>query len=95
MAFADSFVVAYHFRLLYLSSQCIYPIMGALRRVYGQDWEVRFCSGLLSVELSLGINRVPTRTRHETCQNLMEQVFVLPLSWMVNFKFLHCLTAYE
>lgn len=40
MAFADSFVVAYHFRLLYLSSQCMYPIMGALRKVHGQDWEV-------------------------------------------------------
>ena len=41
MAFADSFMVAYHFRLLYLSSQCMYPIMGALRRVYGKDWEVK------------------------------------------------------
>lgn len=41
MAFADSFSVAYHFRLLYLSSQCIYPVMGALRKVYDHDqWQV-------------------------------------------------------
>jgi hypothetical protein len=41
MAFADSFAVAYHFRLLYLSSQCVYPVMGALRKVYDYDkWQV-------------------------------------------------------
>ena len=40
MDFADSFITAYHFRLLYLSSQCMYPIMGALRKFYGKDWEV-------------------------------------------------------
>lgn len=42
MAFEDSFAIAYHFRLLYLSSQCIYPVMGALRKVYHHDqWQVR------------------------------------------------------
>jgi len=41
MAFEDSFAIAYHFRLLYLSSQCIYPVMGALRKVYHHDqWQV-------------------------------------------------------
>ena len=40
MAFADSFVQAYHFRLLYLSSAMMYPIMGAMRHSYGQPWEV-------------------------------------------------------
>ena len=41
MAFADSFTVAYHFRLLYLSSQCMYPVMGALRKMYGEEkWQV-------------------------------------------------------
>lgn len=41
MAFADSFVQAYHFRLLYLSSAMMYPIMGVMRHSYGQPWEVR------------------------------------------------------
>ena len=41
MDFADSFAVAYHFRLLYLSSQCMYPVMGALRKMYGEEkWQV-------------------------------------------------------
>ena len=41
MAFADSFAVAYHFRLLYLSSQCMYPVMGALRKMYDEEnWQV-------------------------------------------------------
>ncbi|KAL3145428.1 hypothetical protein ABBQ38_001673 [Trebouxia sp. C0009 RCD-2024] len=40
MAFADSFVQAYHFRLLYLSSAMMYPIMGAMRHSYGQPWQV-------------------------------------------------------
>lgn len=40
MAFADSFVQVYHFRHLYLSSQMMYPIMGAMRHSYGQPWEV-------------------------------------------------------
>lgn len=41
MAFADSFAVAYHFRLLYLSSQCMYPVMGALRKTYEEEnWQV-------------------------------------------------------
>ena len=44
MAFADSFVQAYHFRLLYLSSAMMYPIMGAMRHSYGQPWEVIFFS---------------------------------------------------
>ena len=44
MAFADSFVQAYHFRLLYLSSAMMYPIMGAMRHSYGQPWEVTFRS---------------------------------------------------
>jgi adenylate kinase len=39
MAFADSFDVAYHFRLLFLPGQW-YPIMGALRYSYGKEWEV-------------------------------------------------------
>lgn len=39
MAFADSFDVAYHFRLLFLPGSW-YPIMGALRYVYGKQWEV-------------------------------------------------------
>ena len=41
MAFADSFVPAYHFRLLYMSSAMVFPIMGALRKAYGSDWQVR------------------------------------------------------
>ena len=41
MAFADSFIQAYHFRHLYLSSQMMYPIMGAMRHSYGSPWEVR------------------------------------------------------
>ncbi|BDA45931.1 probable adenylate kinase 5, chloroplastic [Coccomyxa sp. Obi] len=40
MEFADSFVPAYHFRLLYSSSAMMYPIRGALRHVYGGPWEV-------------------------------------------------------
>ena len=40
MAFADSFVQAYHFRLLYLSSAMMYPIMGAMRHSYGKPWQV-------------------------------------------------------
>lgn len=40
MAFADSFIQAYHFRHLYLSSQMMYPIMGAMRHSYGNPWEV-------------------------------------------------------
>jgi len=39
MAFASSFKLAYHFRLLFLPG-FTYPIMGALRYSYGQDWEV-------------------------------------------------------
>ena len=42
MAFADSFVPAYHFRLLYMSSAMVFPIMGALRKAYGGDWQVRY-----------------------------------------------------
>ena len=40
MAFADSFIQAYRFRHLYLSSQMMYPIMGAMRHSYGNPWEV-------------------------------------------------------
>ncbi|EIE24349.1 hypothetical protein COCSUDRAFT_65858 [Coccomyxa subellipsoidea C-169] len=40
MEFADSFIPAYHFRLLYSSSAMMYPIRGALRHVYGGPWEV-------------------------------------------------------
>ena len=40
LAFEDSFVVAYHFRLLYFSG-FIYPIMGALRFSFGEKWQVR------------------------------------------------------
>ncbi|KAK9861434.1 hypothetical protein WJX84_008393 [Apatococcus fuscideae] len=40
MAFASSFDAAYHFRLLYLSSAMMYPIMGALRHVHGEPWQV-------------------------------------------------------
>ena len=40
MALADSFVQAYHFRLLYMSTQLMYPIMGAMRHSYGKPWEV-------------------------------------------------------
>ena len=41
MAFAASFQPAYHFRLLFMSSQMSYPIMGALRHSFGEPWEVR------------------------------------------------------
>ena len=41
LAFAASFTPAYHFRLLYMSSQMAYPIMGALRHAYGSPWEAR------------------------------------------------------
>ena len=41
MAFAASFQKAYHFRLLFMSSQMSYPIMGALRHSFGEPWEVR------------------------------------------------------
>jgi hypothetical protein len=40
MDLADSFAVAYHFRLLYWSGS-MYPIVGALRHVHGGPWEVR------------------------------------------------------
>eukprot|EP00884_Botryococcus_braunii_P004185 jgi/Botrbrau1/13768/Bobra.0056s0023.1 len=40
MEFASSFTVAYHFRLLYMSSAMMYPIMGAVRYLYGLPWEV-------------------------------------------------------
>lgn len=46
MAFADSFIPAYHFRLLYSSSAMMYPIRGALRHVYGGPWEVSDWRGL-------------------------------------------------
>ncbi len=41
LAFAASFTPAYHFRLLYMSSQMAYPIMGALRHCFNAPWEVR------------------------------------------------------
>ena len=41
MAFADSFDIAYHFRLLYMARALMYPIMGAMRHRHGQDWQVR------------------------------------------------------
>lgn len=41
LAFAASFTPAYHFRLLYMSSQMAYPIMGALRHCFDAPWEVR------------------------------------------------------
>ena len=54
MAFADSFVQAYHFRLLYLSSAMMYPIMGAMRHSYGQPWEVIFfCTCCISTSSML------------------------------------------
>lgn len=40
MALEGSFLTAYHFRLLYLSSQMMYPIMGAMRYVFGKKWQV-------------------------------------------------------
>ncbi|KAK9842820.1 hypothetical protein WJX74_002899 [Apatococcus lobatus] len=40
MDFATSFDSAYHFRLLYLSSAMMYPIMGCLRHVHGEPWQV-------------------------------------------------------
>lgn len=39
MEFAETFVVAYHFRLLYYSGS-FFPIVGALRFLYGGMWEV-------------------------------------------------------
>ena len=41
MSFAESFAQSYHFRLLYMSSSMMYPIMGALRKRHGGPWEVR------------------------------------------------------
>lgn len=49
MAFADSFTQAYHFRLLYMARALMYPIMGAMRYTYGQQWEV----GLTSTACSM------------------------------------------
>ena len=40
---ADSFVTAYHLRLLYFSGS-FYPIVGALRFATGGTWQVRFCA---------------------------------------------------
>lgn len=40
MEFAASFTAAYHFRLLFMSSSMMYPIMGAIRYRYGLPWEV-------------------------------------------------------
>ena len=61
MAFADSFMPAYHFRLLYASSAMMYPIRGALRHVYGGAWEVRphaiLSSMLLRNQQPLAIQR--------------------------------------
>lgn len=39
MEFVNSFVVAYHFRLLYYTGT-YFPIMGALRYAYGNKWQV-------------------------------------------------------
>lgn len=39
MAFASTFQLAYHFRLLFLPGS-FFPIMGALRYQYGEDWQV-------------------------------------------------------
>ena len=51
MAFADSFTQAYHFRLLYMARALMYPIMGAMRHTYGQNWEVWVaCSPLTALE---------------------------------------------
>ena len=47
MALADSFVQAYHFRLLYMSTQLMYPIMGAMRHRYGKPWEVNHTAASL------------------------------------------------
>lgn len=49
MDFEDSFIIAYHFRLLYVSSALMYPIMGALRKTYDGDWQVQ-----IAVAKSLG-----------------------------------------
>lgn len=43
--FADSFVVAYHFRLLYKSSAMMFPIMGAMRKTFQTPWQVGFNLG--------------------------------------------------
>ncbi|KAK9791634.1 hypothetical protein WJX73_009343 [Symbiochloris irregularis] len=40
VALTNSFQAAYHFRLLYMSSAMMYPIMGALRHCYDGPWEV-------------------------------------------------------
>ena len=39
-SFAASFSPAYHFRLLFVSSSQIFPIMGACRMAYPGPWEV-------------------------------------------------------
>jgi hypothetical protein len=40
MDYLETFTPAYHFRLLYKGAYA-YPIMGALRMTYGEQWEVR------------------------------------------------------
>ena len=37
--FADSFEPIYHFRLLYVAGT-FYPIMGALRKTFEDEWKV-------------------------------------------------------
>lgn len=39
IAFANSFEIGYHFRLLY-TTRTYFPIKGALRYSYGGQWEV-------------------------------------------------------
>ena len=69
MAFAASFQKAYHFRLLFMSSQMSYPIMGALRHSFGEPWEVRsicvpVCTGAAcSTAMSRLRGRVRSRGR--------------------------------
>ncbi|KAK9806973.1 hypothetical protein WJX72_009126 [[Myrmecia] bisecta] len=40
MQFAETFTVAYHYRLLYMSSAMMYPIMGCMRYMYEDQWQV-------------------------------------------------------
>ena len=66
-SFAESFSTAYHFRLLFLSSLQLFPILGACRRAFPGPWEVRHLTRLAGLLSSTPCSDVLGLAVHPAC----------------------------